>query len=234
MTREQANAIRTIIEDWIPPVLRDSRLFYWLARAVVGGSIDRNCMVRLKAGLWSERELARYYMEELEIKRARLSATSENSEACIRRICTDILGSSACDMGAGSGYLLGRIREARPELEQLIGVDVALAAEADWGQWIEASLGALPFADAAIDTVVCTHTLEHVIDLTAALRELRRVTARRLIVVVPRERPYYWSFNPHLHFFPYPHSLMLALRPHGDHAIEAIGRDLYYREDRPA
>jgi SAM-dependent methyltransferase len=232
MTREQANAIRTILEDWIPPVLRDSRLFYWLARSLLGDAMDRNCMVRLKAGQWSERDLMRYYMEELEIKRARLTQTSENSEACIRRICEDIVGPTACDMGAGSGYLLGRIRDARPDLAQLVGVDVALAKDADWGQWIEASLEALPFPDRSIDTVVCTHTLEHVIDLQTALSELRRVTARRLIVVVPRERPYYWTFNPHLHFFPYPHSLMLAMRPEGEYVLESIGRDLYYREER--
>ena len=37
----------------------------------------------------------------------------------------------------------------------------------------------------------------------AALAELRRVAAKRLIVVLPKERPYRYTFNLHLHFFPY-------------------------------
>ena len=31
---------------------------------------------------------------------------------------------------------------------------------------------------------------------------------RRLIIVVPQEREYRFTFNPHLHFFPYPHSFL--------------------------
>jgi hypothetical protein len=30
------------------------------------------------------------------------------------------------------------------------------------------------------------------------------VAKHRLIIVVPKERPYRYSFNLHLHFFPYP------------------------------
>ena len=49
-----------------------------------------------------------------------------------------------------------------------------------------------------------THTLEHVQRIDLALAELRRVAKHRLIIVVPKERPYRYSFNLHLHFFPYP------------------------------
>ena len=63
------------------------------------------------------------------------------------------------------------------------------------------SIEQLPFGDRAFDTVVCVHTLEHVPDLWRAARELRRV-ARRLIVVVPRQRYYRYTVDYHLHFFP--------------------------------
>ena len=45
------------------------------------------------------------------------------------------------------------------------------------------------------------------------LSELRRVARRRLILVVPQEREYRFTFNPHLHFFPYPHSFLRYLTP---------------------
>jgi ubiquinone/menaquinone biosynthesis C-methylase UbiE len=53
----------------------------------------------------------------------------------------------------------------------------------------QASLYALPFVSRCFDIAVCTHVLEHVPDLAAALRELRRVLAPGglLIVGVPNE-----------------------------------------------
>ena len=97
----------------------------------------------------------------------------------------------------------------------------------------EANIEQLPFADKEFDTVVSTHTLEHVRDVRRAIDELRRVARRRVIVVVPSERPYRYTFNLHLHFFPYEHLLRAAL---GEPAwtgtvCEKVAGDLYYRED---
>ena len=54
-----------------------------------------------------------------------------------------------------------------------------------------------------------------------------------LILVVPREREYRFTFNPHLHFFPYAHSFLRYLPPiPQDHIIADVGRDIFYRETR--
>lgn len=59
-----------------------------------------------------------------------------------------------------------------------------------------ADLGALPFADAAFDTVICSHVLEHIEDDRLAMRELARVLRPRgrAIIMVPidmkRDRTY--------------------------------------------
>jgi ubiquinone/menaquinone biosynthesis C-methylase UbiE len=96
----------------------------------------------------------------------------------------------------------------------------------------EAAVERLPFPDRAFDTVVCAHTLEHVQELEAAIRELRRVTARRLIIVVPRQRPYQYTFDLHLHFFPYRSSLLMALKPgKGNYHCENLQGDWFYFED---
>jgi hypothetical protein len=42
----------------------------------------------------------------------------------------------------------------------------------------------------------------HVQDAHAALEELRCVAKRRLIVVLPKQRPYRYTFDLHLRFFP--------------------------------
>ena len=85
----------------------------------------------------------------------------------------------------------------------------------------------------SIDTVICTHVLEHILDLQKALSELRRIAARRLIIVVPREREGRYTFNPHFHFFPYAESFLRALiHVPARHQCRLIGRDIYYLEER--
>ena len=79
--------------------------------------------------------------------------------------------------------------------------------------------------------MICTHVLEHVLDIRAAIKELRRVCRQRLIIVVPQEREHSFTFNPHIHFFPYPHSFLRHIIPIPEnYRCERIGRDLFYME----
>jgi hypothetical protein len=59
------------------------------------------------------------------------------------------------------------------------------------------------------------------------------VTKKRLIVVVPKQRPYKYTFDLHLHFFPYEHSLRTIMGPnHGAVFCKDVGGDLFYVEDK--
>ena len=74
--------------------------------------------------------------------------------------------------------------------------------------------------------------IEHVLDYRAAIAELRRITKKRLIIIVPREREYRYTFNPHFNFFPYTHSFLRAMQPvPPTYQVEDIKRDIYYYED---
>lgn len=164
----------------------------------------------------------------------RVQDETDNSMACLARIHDEIRGNSVLDVGCGTGYLVNWLKEQRPHL-QLTGTDFIIedgtrSRHPDI-DFIEGSIEALPFPDNNFDTVICTHVLEHILDFRQALAELRRVTRETLILVVPREREYRFTFNPHLHFFPYPHSFLRYLPPiPPGHAIESIGRDIFYRE----
>jgi ubiquinone/menaquinone biosynthesis C-methylase UbiE len=141
-------------------------------------------------------------------------------------------------VGCGTGYLLGALAAKCGEgSHQFTGVDFQLEsgiAERHPGmRFREADVERLPFADGEFDTVICTHVLEHVLHIDRTIAELRRVTARRLLVIVPLEREYRFTFNPHVHFFPYPHSFLRHIVPvPGDARCEVIGRDLLYIEDK--
>jgi len=83
-------------------------------------------------------------------------------------------GSSILDIGVGTGRLLARFPGLRRH-----GIDVSVGYLARLGDsGIEACMGNvedLPYRDGAFDAVVCTDVLEHVLDLHAAVREIRRV-----------------------------------------------------------
>jgi ubiquinone/menaquinone biosynthesis C-methylase UbiE len=144
-------------------------------------------------------------------------------------------GLRVLDVGCGTGALLSHVRrQARAPLAEMVGVDM-IGPDKPLGEgirfvcsWVED----LPFADKSFDTVVCTHVIEHILDLRRAIAELRRITRRRLIIVVPREREGIYTFNPHLNFFPYSHSFLRAMIPvPASHVCCDIGRDIYYMED---
>lgn len=98
-------------------------------------------------------------------------------------------------------------------------------------KFVEARIEKLPFRDNKFDTVVCTHTLEHIQDLAQGISELRRVAKKRLIIVVPKQRPYKYTFDLHLHFFPYEHSLLTVMGPGRNNSCRTVGGDLFYIED---
>ncbi|MGB0907339.1 MAG: class I SAM-dependent methyltransferase [Maricaulaceae bacterium] len=229
MNRETTNKIRFVLEDVIPAILRDSRLFKGVARLAWGHHIIDLARFRERAVFLSDEEYEALYK-----KHPRVHEGSDNSQACIKHITQNILGESICDVGCGTGYLLKEIHKTNPKLSRLTGVDFAIddAGNLPKIEYIAAKIETLPFADNEFDTVVCTHVIEHVLDYRAAIAELRRITKKRLIIIVPREREYRYTFNPHFNFFPYTHSFLRAMQPvPNDHIICDIKRDIYYHED---
>lgn len=233
MRRESSNLIRFVIEDLLPPVLKDSSLFRLVARAAFGPSVDRAAEFRRRAPFLTDEEYAASYRNSPQAHTA-----TDNSAAWLQRIAAEIVGTSVCDVGCGTGYLLRHLRGVRSSgLQRFAGVEMTIPVDArsDGIEFHAGRIERLPFAAREFDTVVFTHVLEHILDCRAAVAELRRITARRLIIVVPLERESIYSFNPHCHFFPYPHSFLRAVIPVPErHVCVAIGRDIHYREDMGA
>lgn len=229
MKREATNRIRFVLEDILPAFVRDSALFRIGASMIWGNHISDLADFRARAPFLTDDEYEKLYKEH-----PRVHEGTDNSKACIAAICRDTVGESVCDVGCGTGALLSHVRAARPELKRCVGVDFAIddAASLEGVEYVAAKIESLPFADAEFDTVICTHVIEHVLDYRRAIQELRRITRRRLIIVVPREREYRYTFNPHFNFFPYTHAFLRAMHPVPEsHECIDIKRDIYYRED---
>jgi ubiquinone/menaquinone biosynthesis C-methylase UbiE len=113
---------------------------------------------------------------------------------------------SLLDAGCGDGYLLHALR---PQGTTLFGADLSgtglrrarqrLGVDVHFAQCF---LENLPFADRAMDVVVCAHTLEHVKNLDQAIAELKRITRHTLIILVPSQEYLPYTQDYHLHFFP--------------------------------
>lgn len=230
MKRETTNRLRFILEDIVPAFIRDSFLFRIPARWIWGKHIEDLSSFRERAAFLSEQEY-----EDLYKNHPRVHEGTDNSKACVERISADIIGTSVCDIGCGTGFLLQEIGRRRPDLTKKVGVDFAIddAENLPDIEYVAAKIEDLPFADQSFDTVICTHVIEHVLDYRAAIAELRRITRHRLIIVVPREREYKYTFNPHFHFFPYTHSFLRAMHPVPENYVcQDIQRDIYYAETR--
>jgi len=95
------------------------------------------------------------------------------------------------DVGSGVGDIAARARDLARQREidlSLITIDMAetlaVASRARAGNAVRGTATALPFADHSVDVVMCSQTLHHFDDTSAAgvLRELNRVARVRVIV----------------------------------------------------
>ncbi|MDY0223118.1 MAG: class I SAM-dependent methyltransferase [Desulfobacterium sp.] len=225
--------IRFIFDQLIPPCLRDSRWFMWLPfKLLFGKKADVFFNFKEIAPILSEKEFCRIYKETASVH---IQRETDLNQECLEVIDNSILGNTVLDIACGRGYLAKRLAEKYRVTGADIIIDSALQAENPNIKFKEAQLANLPFKDDEFDTVICTHTLEHVQNIQKAIFELRRVARQRLIIVVPKQRPYRYTFDLHLHFFPYAGSLLMVMGATGKNVIAKciqLKGDWFYLEDK--
>jgi len=232
--RSTARKLHFILDECIPPVIRDARWFMWIPfRVLFGKKAGYFFSFKDRAMEASSQDVHEVYMATADVH---LRRETDLNEKCVAAIKANIAGTTVLDVGCGRGYLADQLSRAALGVTACdIRIPDEVRARFPRIRFEQARAEVLPFAPCAFDTVICTHTLEHVQNLTAAIDELRRVTRRRLIIVVPRQRPYRYTFDLHLHFFPYKHSLLTHLTPVPDIAdrmVRDLDGDWYYQEDR--
>lgn len=232
ISRNAALAIHFLLDECLPPILRDSRWFMWLPfRLLFGPQAAAFATFKDRAHLLSAEEFRRVYEQTADVH---LKRPTDLNAACIAEILRRASG-TVLEVGCGRGHLAGLLATDHEVTACDMVIDPALPARYPPVAFREETLGDLSFPDRSFDTVVCTHTLEHVLDVQRAVADLRRVARRRLIVVVPRQRPYRLTFDLHLRFFPLRCMVFDCFRPDPGTAsrrLEELGGDWYYEEDR--
>ena len=184
MKRASELRIVSLLDNYLPPKIRDSVVLQTL----------------LEKYVWKK---SRKHVADFRLNSFDYSASqrpTDLNQPCINEILQSLRGVKILEVGSGRGYLSELLSS---QGKSVTSVDYVEPHSTPGYQFIKASVNTLPFEDASFDTVICAHTLEHVPDIHGALNELRRVTKSRLIIVLPRERPYRWGLNLHMHFFPY-------------------------------
>jgi SAM-dependent methyltransferase len=204
ISRDLALKLHTIADELLPPMLRDCRWFMSLPLRIIFGQHYRIYLdFKERAPYMSEQEFRDTYVVSSETA---ISRPTDLNRASVALIESHVQGTNIIDVGCGRGYLAGLLSDRY----KVTGVDIVIPEDVRKRyaavQFQEANVESLPFADGEFDTVICSHTLEHVRNLPLAIRELRRI-GRKLIIVVPRQRPYLYTFDLHLNFFPYLFSL---------------------------
>lgn len=229
MSRNRSLKIHFLLDNCLPPIIRDAKWFMIPPfRALFGEKSEVFFGFKQRAMAMTEQEFVDVYEQVQSVLIER--ETDLNTEG-FEEILRNLLGQTVLEVGSGRG-LLAKKMSARHRVTAVdIMIDPKMRNEHPEIDWREATMERLPFEDGSFDTVVTTHTLEHVQNILRAIQELRRVTKQRLIIVVPKQRPYAYTFDLHLHFFPYPHSLLALMGTGRKNSCREVGGDLFYVED---
>lgn len=229
LSRQTALKIHFVLDQLLPPFLRDARWFMIIPfRILHKDRAEVFLTFKDKSLSMTEEEFAQAYRD---VEPVLMDRDTDVTDEAMQAILDEVVGSTILEAGCGKGVLVAKLlkKGSVTATDIIIGEQAKLRAPS--AVFIEANVEALPFPDQSFDTVVCTHTLEHVRDLVRALSELRRVTKRKLIIVVPKQRPYRYTFDLHLHFFPYASLLLRAFgKPSGTPFLREIGGDWIYTE----
>ena len=100
-----------------------------------------------------------------------------------------LVGNKILDAGCGGGAYVEFLSHKGHEVTGIDKYDEFLKVAREQGRegnYVQGDLTNLPFADKAFDCTFCFDVLEHIDDLLA-IKELARVTKKRLIIAVPKE-----------------------------------------------
>ncbi|UIE38657.1 class I SAM-dependent methyltransferase [Leptodesmis sichuanensis] len=114
-----------------------------------------------------------------------------------------VVGKRILDAGCGGGAYVEFLAQKGFEVTGIDKYEEFLQVAREQGRlgtYVQGDIISLPFPDKAFDCTYCFDVLEHVND-ELAIKELARVTSKRLIIAVPRKDEIMHQFG--LTFYPY-------------------------------
>lgn len=211
MTRNVTNLIRFFMDELMPPILRDNKYLMYPLFMIwyKGKNVNKLMEFKERFHELSDEEFTHYY----EIYDSLPNRETDLAKESVDFIFEELKGlenKSILEVGCGNGYLLKRLHERG--FKNLTGADILPEVNHGDIKTVSANIESLPFQDGEYDVVICNHTLEHVINLDAAVNEVKRVAGYKLLVTVPCQRYNRYTFDLHTNFFPQKSYFMQAMK----------------------
>lgn len=206
MDRSITNMIRWGMDELLPACIRDSKLFMWPFYCLAYKTLKPSRYMNFKSAVFSmsSKEYSEFYSNLNSVSRNR---KTDNNTHCIKKLLDDCeAAKSVLDVGCGHGYLLSLIHDKYPS-KHLVGVDLLSCAPYQDFKYVRSPADSLPFNDSEFDMVCCTHVIEHIVNPDNVMDELIRVARKTVVVVTPKQRPFYYTLDEHVNFFFYAEQL---------------------------
>ncbi|MBQ13620.1 MAG: class I SAM-dependent methyltransferase [Gammaproteobacteria bacterium] len=227
MNRSVTNIIRFGMDELLPRWVRDNKYFMYpfFYCAYRGKNISQAMNFKKLVRTWSDEEYADFYEKLNSISRNRKTDLNSN---CIEKLINTLSSESRslADVGCGNGYLLETIKTHYSNLE-LTGVDIISPARTESFEFKSGHIEKLPLEDNSVDIICCTHVLEHCLKPDIAIKELKRVARDKIIVVVPKQRPFFYTLDEHVNFYYHKEQLTAEIGLENYHC-ENIKGDWFY------
>lgn len=239
MDRSVTAKINWVLDNLIPPILRENRYFYGLILYfAVGVSAKKYMSFRERAWYMTDHDVSNFYSSV----GSRINRNTDCSRKTLSRI-EQILGAkrhqinTVFEYGCGSGALAARVVDKFGVVYVGLDFDVKTAREyigSKNAKFIEScELG--PASTGVYDCIICTHTLEHVRDVRSLFMALREMAQTLLLIVVPLQKNFRYTADLHLHFWRIPADFFMAvgLQDHDNFFYEVIDGDLLLVLEKP-
>jgi len=228
MNRNISSIISFILDNFIPILIRDNKFFvypiFWFL--FKGKNIKKIMDLKKNYHLLDHNEYLNIYNK---IESRLQNRKTDLSSQAVEKICNNIkknnLNQSIIDVGHGRGGLLEILK--KKGFNNLSGFDLENEFKIKEVNYQKGSLEKLPYSNDSFDTVICCHTLEHVLDFNKCISELIRICKKDLIIIVPRQRYFRYSFDLHVRFFASEAELCSAIAKKNP-TCSSVGSEIFY------
>lgn len=229
MNRNITTKINWILDNLVPPILRDTKWFMCPIMWILFKDKTKLFMsFKYDLHKYSEDDFINIYENT---KNVHLQRDTDLNKESLDFLFNNIIGNSFLDIACGSGYFCEQVYK-KNICHRVVGADI-ITPESQRIEYFNVNIESTNFKDNEFDTVVSAHTLEHVVNINEAIKELRRIANKKLMVVLPKQRNYKFTFDLHIHFFPYEYDVLNLFKPLRQHkySIQNIGGDWIYVEE---